>query len=72
MKRVTWVSPKPLVKDGISEGVEQDEDGVIRGQVCLSTSTIKEQVSQVVQASHYRVVGTLWGAVAWQHKRKAT
>lgn len=58
------MSPKPLVKDGVSEGVEQDEDGVVRGQVCLSTSTIQEQVSQIVQASHHRIVGTLGGTVA--------
>lgn len=58
------MSPKPLVKDGVGEGVEQDEDGVVRGQMGLSTSTIQEQVSQIVQTSHYRVVGTLRGAVA--------
>lgn len=69
-KCVTWVSPKPLIKDGVSEGVEQDEDGVVGGQVCLSTGTIQEQVSQIVQTSHRRVVGTLRGAVAYQHKQK--
>lgn len=58
------MSPKPLIKDGIGEGVEQDEDGVVRGQVCLSTSTIQEQVSQIVQATHHWVVVTLRGAVA--------
>ena len=29
-KKQTWtVSPQPFIKDGVGEGVEQDEDGVI-------------------------------------------
>lgn len=64
------MSPEPLFEDGVSVGVEQDEDGVIRRQVGLSPGTVQEQVGQIVQASHHRVVGTLRGAVAWQHKRE--
>ena len=42
------VSPQPLVKDGIREGVQQDKDGVVGGEVGLSARPVQEQVGQVV------------------------
>lgn len=65
------MSPQPFIKDGVSEGVEQDEDGVIGGEVGLSPSSIQEQMGQVVETSHYGVVVPLGGAVSCQnHTRR--
>ena len=61
----TWAVPaQPLVKDGVSEGVQQDEDGVVRGQVRLSPGPVQEQVGQVVEAADHRVISPLRGRVA--------
>lgn len=63
----TWtVSPQPFVKYGVSVGVEQDKDGVVGGQVSLSSSSIQKQMGQVVEAPHYGVVVPLGGAVTYQ------
>lgn len=63
----TWtVSPQPFVKYGVSVGVEQDKDGVVGGQVSLSSSSVQKQMSQVVEAPHYGVVVPLGGAVTYQ------
>ena len=58
------VSPEPLVEDGVGEGVQQDKDGVIGGQVGLSPRAVQEQVGQVVEAADRRVVHPLGGTVA--------
>ena len=61
----TWtVSPQPLVKDGVGEGVQQHEDGVVGGEVGLPARPVQEQVGQVVQAPHRGVVVPLGGTVA--------
>lgn len=57
------MSPEPLVKDGISEGVQQDKDGVVWRQVGGSARAVQEQMCQVVQTSHHWVVGPGRGAV---------
>lgn len=69
---LTGVSPKPLVKDGICEGVQEDEDGVVGWQVSLPPSAVQEEVGQVVQAPHNGVVVTLWVAVAYQRWKQNT
>lgn len=65
------MSPQPFVKYGVGVGVEQNKDGVIGGQVSLSSSSIQEQMSQVVEASHYGVVVPLGGAVTCQNSMKS-
>lgn len=61
----TWlVSAKPLVEDGIGEGVQQDKDGVIRGEMCLTPGSVEKEVRQVMEAADHRVVRPLRGAVA--------
>lgn len=62
--------PQPFIKYRVGKGVEQDEDGVVRGEVSLSSCPVQEQMSQVVEASHYRVVVPLGGAVACQNSTK--
>lgn len=67
----TWtVSPQPFVEYSVGVGVQQDEDGVVGRQVSLSACAVQEQVCQVVEASHHRVIVPLWGAVAciWQNE----
>ena len=59
------MSPEPLVEDGVGEGVQQDEDGVVGGQVGLPPRAVQEQVGQVVDAADRRVVQPPGGAVAW-------
>lgn len=61
------MSPQPFVEYGVSVGVEQNEDGVVGGQVSLSSSSIQEQMGQVVEASHYGVVVPLGGTVTYQN-----
>lgn len=61
---LTGVPAKPLIKDSVGEGVQEDEDGIVGGQVGLPSGAVQEEVGQVVQASHYGVVVTLWVAVA--------
>lgn len=64
----TWsVSSQPLVKYGVSVGVEQDKDGVIGRQVSLATCPIQEQMGQVMEAPHHGVVVSFGGAVACQN-----
>lgn len=61
----TWLVPaQPLVKDSISEGVQQDKDGIVGGEVSLSACPIEEEVGQVVEAADYWVIHPLGGAVA--------
>lgn len=62
--------PQPFIKYRVCKGVEQDEDGVVRGEVSLSSSPVQEQMSQVVEAPHYRVVIPLGSAVACQNSTK--
>ncbi len=57
------VSLKPFIKDGISERVKQDKDGVVWWQVSLSTCAIEKQMSQVVQTPHYWVIVSLGSTV---------
>lgn len=58
------MSPQPLIKNGISECVEQDKDGVVGGEVSLSSCPVQEQMGQVVEAPHHGVISPLGGAVA--------
>ena len=60
------VSPEPLVEDGVGEGVQQNEDRVVGGQVSLAPRAVQEQVGQVVEAADPRVVHPLGGAVAYE------
>lgn len=61
----TWLVPaEPLVKDCVSEGVQQDEDGIVGREMSLSARPIEEEVSQVVEAANHWVVCPLRGAVA--------
>lgn len=55
---------KPLVEDGVGEGVQQDKDGVIGREVSLSTRPVEEEVGQVVEAADHGVIHPLGGAVA--------
>lgn len=69
-RSTTWtVPPQPLVKNGVGVGVQQDEDGVVGGQVGLSARPVQEQVSQVVEAPHDGVVVAFGGAVAWGNRK---
>lgn len=54
----------PLVKDCISEGVQQDKDGVVGREVSLSARPIEEEMGQVVEAADHGVIHPLGGAVA--------
>lgn len=60
------MSSQPLVKYGVSVGVEQDKDGVVGRQVSLAACPIQEQMGQVMEAPHHGVVVSLGGAVACQ------
>lgn len=61
----TWLVPaKPLVKDGVGEGVQQDKDGVVGREVSLSACSVEEEMGQVVEAADHGVVHPLGGAVA--------
>lgn len=61
----TWLVPaKPLIKDGVGEGVQQDEDGVVGREVSLSARPVEEEMGQVVEAADHGVVHPLGGAVA--------
>lgn len=60
------MSPQPFVKYGVGVGVQQDKDGVVGGQVGLSSRPVQEQMRQVVEAPHYGVVVAFGGAVAWR------
>ncbi len=64
------MSPQPFIKYSVGVGVEKDEDGVIGREVSLSSSAVQEQMGQVVEAPHHRVVHPLGGAVACQNNRK--
>ena len=66
------VSPQPLVEDGVGVGVEQDEDGVVGGEVGLAAGAVQEQMGQVVQAADGGVVVPLGGAVACGRSRERT
>lgn len=60
----TWtVSAQPFVKDGVSEGVQQHEYGVVGGEMRLSARPVQKQMSQVMQTAHRGVVVPLRGAV---------
>lgn len=58
------MSSQPLVKYSVSVSVQQDEDGVIGREVSLSSRPIQEEVGQIMEAPHNRVVVPLGGAVA--------
>ena len=61
----TWLVPaEPLIKDCVSEGVQQDKDGIIGREVSLPARPVEEEVGQVVEAADHRVVHPLRGAVA--------
>lgn len=61
---ITWtVSAQPFVEDGVSEGVQQHEYGVVGGEMCLSARPVQKQMSQVMQTAHGGVVVPLRGAV---------
>lgn len=61
----TWLVPaKPLIEDGVGEGVQQDKDGVVGREVSLSARPVEEEMGQVVEAADHGVVHPLGGAVA--------
>lgn len=62
------MSPQPFIKYRVGVGVEQHKDGVVGGEVSLSSCAIQEQMGQVVEAPHHRVVVPLGGTVACRKK----
>ena len=56
--RTGTVSPQPFIKHGICERMQQHKDRVIGRDVGLSSCTIEEQVSEVMEASDCWVVLT--------------
>lgn len=61
----TWLVPaEPLIKDRVREGVQQDKDGIIRGEVSLPAGPVEEEVRKVVEAADHWVIQTRGGAVA--------
>lgn len=62
---ITWLVPtEPFIEDSVGESVQQDEDGIIRGEVSLSACAVEEEVGQVVEAADHWIIHPLGSAVA--------
>ena len=66
--KLTRVPTEPLVKDGVGEGVQEDEDWVVGREVSLPSGAVQEEMGQVVQAADHGVVVPLGVTVAWQRQ----